>query len=379
MLIYYLIFLSISLTIMAFIVITYYFTFILKQKQKKSLNRIVLLILISLGYGICYESIRLLCFIGLIPYFKIYDIVGNYFVIFLTLYALSCLLKLFLIINRQSGKEIKEGNLIRQIYGIILIVFFGLNVLTYRQSPPAELGFFEFMLDPIIFITLLLTYLPLLIFLSFKSYKLFINVNNEKVKRQLKIGAFFFGTFILERIINLGGSIIFPISLLKIILEFNYLFILEIFAILFIFKEPDFFDNLSCYFSVKSVYILKSSNEILCGYNFHEEESEIIFSSDQLLLGGFIYAISNGLKMSLKIEGEVDEIEIGDTTLIIKRGKKIFIILFVTELTEKIHDKVEEFIEAFETLYKDELDKSAIDISKFHSENTQKLLFDIFK
>ena len=159
----------------------------------------------------------------------------------------------------------------------------------------------------------------------------------------------------------------------------TFIFGLMIYGFVFLLREPDFFDNVSCHFCVKSVYILKNEGEMLCGYNFHEEETEILLTGDQLLLGDFIYAISSGLKMALKLEESVDEVEIGDNSLVIKHGEKVFAILIISEHNEKIYDRINNFIEAFEYLHKDELNKKKMDISRFHSENTQKLLFDIFK
>jgi len=183
----------------------------------------------------------------------------------------------------------------------------------------------------------------------------------------------------VERFLDMGGGLVFPVSFLRVVVEFTFISILFSICVAFILRDPDFYDNLSSYFCVKSIYLLRKSGQMLFGYNFQEEESEINFTSDQLLIGGFIYAISNGLKMSLKLEGEVDEIDIGETTLIIEHGEKTFAILFVSEHTEKLHQKIQTFIKTFEKQFDEELTNWTGDISSFHSEKTQKIIFDIFK
>jgi len=378
-LIYYLIFLSFALLILAFIFIAYYALYLIRIKEKTELVKIVLLILISLGYGVVYEAFRLLTFIGLFPYLRILDIIGYYFVIFLTLLSFNLMFRILLILSRQSGNKLKHGQLIRNVFIILLIGFSGVNILTYFETSPIELGFFEFITSPILFYILLICYIPFFFYIYVKMSRLFNNVTNKRILFQVRVVVIFFGIFMVERFLDMGGGLVFPVSFLRVVVEFTFISILFSICVAFILRDPDFYDNLSSYFCVKSIYLLRKSGQMLFGYNFQEEESEINFTSDQLLIGGFIYAISNGLKMSLKLEGEVDEIDIGETTLIIEHGEKTFAILFVSEHTEKLHQKIQTFIKTFEKQFDEELTNWTGDISSFHSEKTQKIIFDIFK
>ncbi len=375
----YITFLAVSIFILSTILILYYFIYLLKIKEQNFIVQLVLLILVSTGYSILYETIRLFAFLGFIPYEGTFDIIGYYFVIFLTLFSFSLLFKLLLILAKQKGQEIKYGEVIRNVYLIIIIGLFGVNALTYIESSPVEFGYFEFETHPILFYIILIIYLPYLTFM-FKTFRgLFKEVNNKRIKRQFVAVRTIFVVILIERLVDLGGSYLFPVTFLRIFIEYSFLFLILIVAVFFILSERDFFENLSSYFCVKSIFFIRKTGQMLFGYQFHEHESQISFSSDELLIGGFIYAISNGLKMSLNIEGEIDEIEIGETTLIIEHGKETFAIFFVSEHTNKLHEKIKTFIKEFETNFKDELENWTGDISQFHSEKTQALIFDIFK
>ena len=267
--------------------------------------QIIFFILLSVGYNIAYEVLRLFSFIGYIPYIRIIDIIGYYFVIISTLLPFSLMFRLYQSLKHQAGDKNKKDDYIRTAFLILMISFFAANILTYIETTPIEFGYFEFICQPILFYFMITCYLPFYLYLARGMVRLFKTVDNKKIRIQVRIVALFFSSILLERFFDLGGFYLYPVSFLRVIVEYTALFILLTIALTFILRERDFYDNLSSYFSVKSIYLMRKSGQMLFGYKFHEEHSEINFSSDQLLIGGFIYAISNGLKLSLNIEGDV--------------------------------------------------------------------------
>ena len=364
---------------MAVTSIIYNLIFAWRIEKRTKINRLVPFILFSLEFGVFYESLRLLPFLGLLPYLRLYDVLGYYSIILLTLLSFSGAYKLQEILTTQSGNRMKGDEIIRRVYLIVTIVIFIASILTYSESPHIELGYFEFRANPILSVILTACYLPLFIYIFISFIRLQKNIKNKRMKKQIIISSLFLGIFILNRFNAIGFLPASEISFTAITSQLIFLLILHIIGFIFIFKEADFFDSVSSHFCVKSIYILKNTGEMLCGYNFHEEEPEILITTDQLLLIDFIYAISNGLKLALNLDENVDEVEIEDRAIIIKHSEKIIAILLVSEHSQKIHQRVSTFLEAFEKNYQHELENWKANISKFHSEKTQEILFDIFK
>ena len=379
LLIIFLLVLSITLIIFAIVGIIYQLFFTLRIKAKSTINKLVPFIIFSLEFSVCYECLRILVFLGILPYMEIYDY-GVYFIIILfTLLSFYGAYQLQEILTIQSGNRLKGDEIVRKICLIFAFGFFIASIFALSKSTPIELGYFEFVVNPIFSICLTACYSPLFIYIFIGLIKLQRNIKNKRMKRQTILAAIYLGFFLLNRFGIIGFLQIGQISLFSMTNQLITLLILHVVGLLFIFIYADFFDSVSSHFCVKSIYILKNTGEMLCGYNFHEEESEILITSDQVLLIDFIYAISNGLKIALNLDKNVDEVEIGDRTIIIKHSVKLIIVLLVSDHSEKIHQRVVAVIKDFEENYKNELDNWKENISKFHSEKTQEILFNIFK
>ena len=144
-------------------------------------------------------------------------------------------------------------------------------------------------------------------------------------------------------------------------------------------KYPRFMDNFSTYFCVKSLFLIKDSGQTILGLDFQQNPDENYRAQKDLLLGGFLYAISSGLEFTAALKGKLKTLEIGDTTLIIKYGKYTFGVLFVTEHTETIYEHFNAFMEEFEEKYEKPLKNWTGEITQFKIKDIEKLLEPHFR
>ncbi|MDD1779250.1 MAG: hypothetical protein LUQ65_13875, partial [Candidatus Helarchaeota archaeon] len=149
----------------------------------------------------------------------------------------------------------------------------------------------------------------------------------------------------------------------------------------FFFSRIDLLETISSFFCLKTLYLIKKES----GHIFYEHEfratgeSTSALLADRFLLGGFLYAITQGLELGLGVTGDVDIIQAGKTTILLRHGKFVFGMLFALEYTPTLEAMVRKFLDRFEQTYASVLEKWSGDLSQIKMEQLHAWTLEIFK
>lgn len=189
-----------------------------------------------------------------------------------------------------------------------------------------------------------------------------------------------FAFIIIERVISLGMYFILPNSRLTIIADLLVLSFLLTMSLIVLLKNPEFLENISTYFNVKSIYFIKKTGgQLLYSYNFESEQSVMAISPNQFLLGGFIHAVTLGLEQLLKDWGKMETIKVGDTFLLFKDGKYVLGIIFTTQVTPMLHLKLLMLMQKFEQLFEKSLQNWTGILKEFESDQIKNWIIENFR
>ncbi|HUX98940.1 MAG TPA: hypothetical protein VMV49_05265 [Candidatus Deferrimicrobium sp.] len=77
------------------------------------------------------------------------------------------------------------------------------------------------------------------------------------------------------------------------------------------------------------------------------------------LIGGFIYAVTHGIKEIVKDEYEIQlkTMDFGRLKMLFYYGKSIFGVLFTQDINDLVYEKLQKFTNEFETDFQKELEK----------------------
>ena len=117
---------------------------------------------------------------------------------------------------------------------------------------------------------------------------------------------------------------------------------------------------------------------MIYGYNL-EKQRDAAISPDQLLLGGFLFAISTGSKLMLEIKTDLEFLEIGDITILFGESVNLYAILFTTEYVPLVKKKLERFMKEIEILHSKELKNYTGSPFRIRSNNLENLIIDSFR
>ena len=293
--------------------------------------------------------------------------------------------RVIFILSRQSGvsanneSRMNQEKYFRVIYTIIIAIFTILVAYSFYQTEPDPYGFYMYQIPWRFYQIFSIIMIPLIVFTLYRSKLIFNRIKDKILKKQLIVFIFANIAWSFNIWFNMGFYYFIPSYLWMSAIHFPIFFSCLIFYSLLIRKYQGFLDKMSTYFCVKSIYLIKDSGQTLVSLDFQKNQSSDFDAQKELLLGGFLYAISSGLELSTELKGKLNSLEIGDTTLIIKYGKYVFGVLFVTENTEGIQENFNDFMEVFEKKYEDVFLNWTGEITHFKKEKIKKLLEPYFK
>ena len=352
---------------------------ILFLRQQISITRLFIGAYYCFGFVILWECYRILYFV----FTKSVDVPFDRFAFalnfFLIIFAVSLISQATMIGSKQSGHRISHDTFIKNIYFVAAIIFAILNGYTYYQSELNAFGFYTYQVNTTLTIIIIIVYTPLLIFMIIKNIITLKEIRNKILLIQISILSSLFVIMIVERflILTLYNFLLSPLAIL---IDLFIILCIALSSLILSIKNIKIFEEISTYFNVKSVYLLwKKDGQMIYGYDFQKEGDPDPFAPDRLLLGGFIYAISHGLEASLKTEGQLESIQIGDITLLFKHGKYVIGILFITEETPMVHLKLLLLMQRFERRYKTELEHRTGDLSKLSLPTLQDWIDEMFR
>jgi len=369
------------IAILAVIKFTRYFL-----KSNTTLNRLLLFTFLCFVFGFAYDLARIGFFMLFGGIYSPLDQLCFNLKIFLLFMGVSSLLRIFFILCRQGGMPIHHESAIRYFYygiAFFLIVF---NVYFYEKIALDGGVIYIFQIHPITFFTILITYGLLLIFVIFKIIKL----SHKIYDKNLAHLNLFFGILVslltCERYTHLimyssTFSFIFGSSLYGLLIDFSIMLIMVLLLYYYLFfGKIDLLESISTYFCLKTLYLIKKdSGHIFYEHEFRADASTASLLADRFLLGGFLYAITQGLELGLGLTGNVDIIQAGKTTLLLRHGKFVFGLLFTLEYTQTLEKMVRTFMDRFEQTYAGVFENWDGDLSPIKMDQLNAWTIEIFK
>ncbi|MFX1449449.1 MAG: hypothetical protein ACFFCM_01320 [Promethearchaeota archaeon] len=343
-------------------------------------NFLLIILFLSLGLGIIYDCVRILFFTIFGTFDANLDKNGFAMKFFLICLASSIITRIIFKYSELSGHKTEKSLFFRRFYVIIMIIFSALNMFTiYPSIFYEELGFYILNVNFIIRLLNYSFYIPLFIFIIGRSGVILNEIKNKKTQKRVIFPVIFLGILTIERSFSIGylSPIIESYSI--IIIDYLFLSLILICLCLFVFKYPDTMEAISTYFSIKSVYLIRTNGNLIFEFDFDKPIPQYPYTSKRLILAGFIYAVSKGFKAILEFDRDIKTINFWDVSLQFEHGKYIFGVLFTTETSPKIAEKLKKFITKFEDSYDQELKDWKGELSFLDRKKVKNCLLEYFR
>jgi len=313
------------------------------RRHKAAVEKAALLLLLTL-------------FLGFLLYFI------NLFVqdlqIFLVLMILSPITYFFAFSGSftllEGGGEVrpKLEKLILYIYITVLMVIVATLSLLNIQITPGEPRYFGVDLWTL-FIPMILMTLPQF-YTAIISLKYYVKLYEKEIQVTHFIFMGLLTSFITSQFLIIYMTEIRPIA--------YYIFIgAAIGGIIFLMVRHNYMAQLASTFAYKSLFVIRNNGQTLYSHEFERiiDETKDI-KTIQYLIGGFIYAISHGLKEIIKEEildkTDLRAMDFGRLKMLFYYGNGVFGVLFTRESNNVIYDRLKRFINEFELVFKEFLE-----------------------
>ncbi len=144
-------------------------------------------------------------------------------------------------------------------------------------------------------------------------------------------------------------------------------------GIALILKYPNLLSQLGSTFAFKRLYIVRTNGVTVYSHEFGPSATEVKNKLIQYLMGGFLYAITHGIKEFVdEPDSQLRTMDFGKLKMVFHYGDKVLGVLFSKEANNVIHKKLKDCIEEFELVFQQFLDESrAINLLDGESLNEQ--------
>ena len=252
----------------------------------------------------------------------------------------------------------------REKIGIVVYCFLGLiisNVLNYFFLEIVTIENRIFFGVNLINVSVMIIYLLLpMTYVVYIANKKLIKHFTDESRKALSI---YFYTLIAFEISCIFTLLVLP---LRTISYFIFLGI-EIVNIVLFLKNPKILIYFGSILGTKSIYIVRNNGMTIYTKDF--TPSTVIDKTDKnrinLLIGGFVYAISHGIREIIKKEYQTNlqSMNFGIIKMVFGYGEQVFGVLFTTSANDYLQRRLTQFIKKFEVENKDILDKWMGDIT----------------
>ncbi len=303
--------------------------------------------------------------------------------IILIFISFTLVMEIHIVLRDYVSNPPKYQRIIRYYLFVLAVVFTGLTIYFSSPTPPPLLTpgeFYIFQVDSIIYVITFLFYMPVAIFIFFRKLFYLLSLTNKVVYYKLVFFTLLAIFLIGERGYNLGGyslvqSVLgLPIKF-SLVVDFGALMVISVMFLFLVIRYPDLMESISTFFSVKRLYLLKNNGILLFEYDFEEKKISDGVESDATLIGGFVYAVSEGFKEVLQSDDDINEFTSGNRSVLIQHGNTILGVLIVTEESTLLQKKIVQLIKTFETHYKAELEHWTGEFSLFDPKLVEKWIF----
>lgn len=349
--------LQISILILLFILIGIMIPFIMIlltnfYKYQTRINNLLVRITFCFGFGTFYDFLRVGFFIFSWYLYPFADKLAYCVKFFLYMIGLYYEAQLMSILMKNAGQEFKYEKRRNMIHLALISTFFIICLLTIQQSPVSPSGLFTYATTVILFWPFTILFLIVFIDLGLMASKVVMNTKEREIKKRVTITFLFFGLLTGIGYFNLRNFIFITYDYPYLL--FYTIFIIALMGSLLIsfLKFPELLEALNLYFNISSFYLIKENGEFIFNYDFIKEGLvEEISSSRKEMLGGFIYAISRGVGLSLKIDAKVNLLDFGDLKLVIEQGNLVYGVLLINEFSPILEERLKKIVREFENKF----------------------------
>jgi len=288
--------------------------------------------------------------------------------------------RLMSILMKNARIEIKHEKIRKVVHLVFIATFFIICLLTIQQSSVSPSGLFTYATSDRLFWPLTVLFVIVFVFLGAMALKVFKNAKEGEIKKRVGITLMFFGLLTSIGYVNIRNFIYIPWDYPYIL--FYSIFIIALLGSLVIsfLKFPELLEVLNLYFNVSSLYLIKENGEFIFSHDLIEEGLlEEIASSRKEMLGGFIYAISRGVGLALKIDAKVNLLDFGDFKLVIEQGNFVYGVLLINEYSPILEERLIKIIYQFESKFKDDIINWNGKLSDEKKENIKKLIYKLLR
>ncbi|MFX0132681.1 MAG: hypothetical protein ACFFDN_03445 [Candidatus Hodarchaeota archaeon] len=379
MLDFIIIILMITFFLFGFTTFSYFLVRFLKYRAKNT--GLIALLHFSAGFGIVWQMYRVYVLIllgGILTGLDESLFIINTSFIFIGLYLLVEITIQFI---QKSGDVSRVNNIIRIIYIMAIPLLSVINIFTYLKTAPNSFGIYVYQVHPIMIPIFFILYLPVALFLYHKLRTIGHEFKNRETYKILLVFTFLLIFMMTERLLSISYTYQYGNEISAILFNFSMRISYIVGLFILVFKYPTFLEFVGVFFDVKSLYLISKKGETIYGYDFESMEPELPSTLSDLILGGFVYAISGGLKHIIKFTGDIETIKMRNVTILFIHGKEIFAILFSTEYTPILRKKLNDFVNKVETKYETILKNWKGDLTIFRKpkNNLEELVWEIFR
>jgi hypothetical protein len=309
------------------------------KKNKANIEKL------ALTLQIVYLSCIFLYFLTLLfPLLPIYQalLVPTTSGFFLTVYA-------FFVLLSGSGeiRPKRERNLLLLLVGIINVILLVLSFLNIKTDYIEEHLYFGLaypvLIGPAIFILIPIIYMVTI------SFKKLLKLYEQRFQLALTI-------FIITLFIYVMSQYFTFFLMEARILSVCLLVASCIIGVYFFKKDPNFLVRIGTSFAFKSIFLIKNNGQTIYSHEFQPMLSQTTDKKTiNYLIGGFIYALSHGIKEIVKHDygSSLRSMDFGTFKMLFYYTDQLFGVLFATTSNNIMHNKLKNFVDAFQQTFPD--------------------------
>lgn len=304
------------------------------RRHKADIEKLSTMLLICLTCGLIVFFVNIL-----VPNITVYQII-----LVIIPFSLFFVVNVFFNLLERSGEiRPKRERILMYLYVIInLAVLLTLSLLNTKQVSIEGRIYFG-VEEWTVIIPVVLLMIPE-IYMAVISEKFFFKLYEKAIRVTFNL----FLTIAFFYIIT-SYAIFFSLGLRT--LAFYFLIASEIAGIIFLVKKHNFLAQIHSTFAYKSLYVIRNNGQTIYSHEFERiidgmKDTKTI----QYLIGGFIYAITHGIKEIIKEEYEtyLRVMDFGKLKMLFYYGEAVFGVLFSKESNKVIYNRLEQFINQFE-------------------------------
>ncbi len=356
-----------------YIIIKNYFVY------QTRINSLLLRITFCFGFAYTYDFLRVGFFIFNWYLYPFADLTGYCVKYMLFLIGFYYEARLISILNKNSGNEMKFENIRKTIHLVFIGCFFAICLLTIKQTEVSPSGLYTFAPSVGLFLPMTIFFGIVSTILVFMAAKLVLNTKEKEVKKRVIITVLFFGFLTLINYLNIRNFILFPYDYPYILFFISYILILLGCLLFASLKFKGLLEVLNLYFNIDSLYVISEKGEFILSHDFKEMDSEEVHTSRKEMLGGFIYAITRGVGLALKIDAKVNLLDFGDLKLVIEQGKYTYVVLLINEYSPIFEEKIIKIVNEIENSFESDLKTINKEISEQKKEEILKLIYNLLR